>query len=103
MGPDGWNVMEQLTGHPGGDFGTVESVSEREVSQILSPERPKRANMVQRWPKSDLEHSGGPKQLDWHSISYRTSWLRFCTVGSVSVWGVSLILAHEHPKKAKMA
>ena len=77
MGPNGWNVMEQVTGHPGGDFGTAESVSEREVSQILSPERPKRANMVQRWPKSDLEHSGGPKRLEWHGISYRTSWLRF--------------------------
>ena len=32
---------------------------------------------VQKWPKYDFEHFGGPKRLEWHGTSYRTSWLRF--------------------------
>ena len=36
------------------------------MSQILAQERPKRAKMAQKWPKSDFEHSaGGPKRLEW--------------------------------------
>ena len=61
----------------------------RGVSQILALEHPKRAKMVQKWPKSDFEHSGGPKRLEWHGISYRTSWLRFWhTWESVCAGGV---------------
>ena len=34
--------------------------------QFLVQEPPKRAKTVQKWPKSDFEHSaGGPKRLEW--------------------------------------
>ena len=33
---------------------------------IFAHERPKRAKMAQKWPKSDFDHSaGGPKRLEW--------------------------------------
>ena len=75
----------------------------RGVSQILAQERPKRAKMVQKWPKSDFEHSGAPKRLEWHGKSYRTSWLRFLHSWERSCAGGVPGVAKERPKRAKMA
>ena len=41
---------------------------------IFWPGAPK---MAQIRPNSYFEHSVGPKRLEWHGTSYRTSWLRF--------------------------
>ena len=70
------------------------------ASQILAQERPKRAEMVQKWPKSDFELSGAPKRLEWHGTSYRISRLR-CQPS----WecGIAPILTQECPIRAKMA
>ena len=45
---NGWNGMEQVTGHPGWSFVPVGSAR---VFPILVQEPPKRAKMVQKWPK----------------------------------------------------
>ena len=57
---------------------------------------------VDQWVISWPLHSGCHKRLEWHGKSYRTFWLRFGTVGSVSVRGVSQILAQERPKRANI-
>ena len=66
----GWSTLE----HSGGPKRLQEVQVEvfdpvwsgGEVPQILAQERPKRAKMAQKWPKSDFEHPGGPKRLEWH-------------------------------------
>ena len=70
------------------------------VPQILAQERPKRAKMAQKWPKSDFEHPGGPKWLEWHGTKLEqvtgASW-------DLGGGGGPSILAQERPKRPILA
>ena len=77
---NGWNDMERVTGHSGwglAQLGVCLCGGCPKFWPRSAQKGPTLSKNGQKWPKYDFEHSGGPKRLEWHGTSYRTSWLRF--------------------------
>ena len=87
-----WNMLEDVL------VEVLTQLGVRGSPQFLSSSPPKGP----KWSKNGQNLTCGPKRLEWHGMSYRTSWLRFWHIWECVCAGVSEILAQERPKRAKM-